>query len=467
MLSANVSHGRALAKAVLASCALGWAEGGPAFAKPSAEQFQAEALLLSSIFLSGSHRGAAQNNHGFRNKTPILASEVEPQCSLRHRYSTTILASRLTQLDKKQDFAKTGQVDGTTWLVVMDGHGTNHVMDWVRALDDHQWKEIMKAPDSIGKLRDGIALLGNTLGSGATCSIVKISGDQITCSWVGDSQILVYQSGSRVFESKNHDGSHEKEETRMKNLECAKKGNDFKMLGACHAPKAWTEKEKILLDLKPASKLRWTLAQGYNPDGKWVTDEVNITRALGHNQKTDSATDTGSITMQPGHQYRVLVASDGLHDVICHDDDKFLANSSKDIDNIMEMASRRWKKPCTMRLDRTFEVTLDMKQLARLKQRLHEGRKVTGKNEEDDVLDNIEQDDELVGGRVGEDGKHKLVVLEDGESLDTILSKHPLDQSSTVLLQFRRRVEWQNQYHEIHDDIGLALWDGAVFSSVW
>ena len=275
-----------------------------------------------------------------------LFSEVEdrPSCTSPVRMiKTTASGHCCAQLDKGQDFVTSGHANGAWFGVVADGHGVHSRV--IGCLRDIDWPTAMALDDPIGHAISRVEALGETIQDGATLSLAKVSGSSLKLSWLGDSQIRVLRSGENCWwNSALHRArsASEREGARRRGVTVrgarGERGElplwDLEVL----SPNVATVVPSYELVLGPA------LRKGYE-------DCTPLSRCLGHNRrKTDGSLYSGlstapqyhSIPLSPGQTAKLIIASDGLWDVMSPEDDAWLAKPGTSAELMVEEAARRW-----------------------------------------------------------------------------------------------------------------------------
>ena len=261
----------------------------------------------------------------------------------------------IKQCDKKQDFVITGKYENEnkdnnlsfSWIVLADGHGSSLVIDALRKLP---WSLIINSnsmeKDIFIKMRE----LGDSMGSGATLSIVKIYPTYVDCYWIGDSLIKIFRNDDEIFYSRPHNFENFNELCRMKT-------NNIRF--------------DTLWVLRPFDPITITLQK----DAYFLFidftnnrfDKINMTRSLGHNcltgykfdykrihfkvpeqnilnQGTPDSLETSSINNINKTIYKIVVASDGLWDVFSESvEDHIIISNHETLSNeLVDIAYGRW-----------------------------------------------------------------------------------------------------------------------------
>lgn len=226
-----------------------------------------------------------------------------------------------------QDMVRVGREQGRgDWMVVADGHGNGRVIKTLRQID---WSNAMRRGEPFDVVRSAVSTLPDTRNDGATLTTVKIDAAGIHVAWMGDSQVRVYRDEVEVWQSPNHN---------------AKEPNGLR------TTPTWT---MSVVDDKHITM---------RPSNYFVIGDMNklaVNRALGHNGVLSSIPQTHTIdfrqssTKQSGakqstkHRWKVVVATDGVWDMMCDQDTPFLASPDVGVDAIANLAARRWGQEWT------------------------------------------------------------------------------------------------------------------------
>jgi serine/threonine protein phosphatase PrpC len=154
--------------------------------------------------------------------------------------------------------------------------------------------------------------------------VAKIYKDHIRCFTVGDSYLFVYQDGIKIYSNPLHKWYNESEMNRLKKLDSGLKLTDsitFEVIA-----------ENIMTSLN--SKYL-NFSNGL---------QIAPTQTIGHNNITGISPETFYIPLIPNSEYRIVMASDGVFDVLMKDEDEILEFSKKSCDEIVELADNRWKQ---------------------------------------------------------------------------------------------------------------------------
>jgi serine/threonine protein phosphatase PrpC len=225
----------------------------------------------------------------------------------------------------KQDIVRTGtRSDGSRWIMVADGHGNNTVTD---ALRGQNWDEVMNMEDHFQYIEQMVKDLGDTSGSGATMSTVIMAPDGFHCKWRGDSTIKIFENGTEVFSAMPHNQTHDEEAKRMSsNVVPDNKSFAINVLSP-------TE-----LTMDPSNY--YVVGTKKNRWGQEMSDNMAMTNALGHNGGSGGVAEEAFIPKTAGAEYSVVVATDGLWDMMCEEDTDILTTSTAT--ELADIATARW-----------------------------------------------------------------------------------------------------------------------------
>jgi len=248
-------------------------------------------------------------------------------------------------MSKGQDFACSGETvfletgESIRYIGVMDGHGSDSCINFIRRLPDTKIQEIMGNKCPITALQHLIGkenVVGFSESSGATMCLARVFSDHVECLNSGDSQAVVFKNGKVEFISEEHNTSNKKERSRL--------ADEFRISGYLISRNIRMVAEN---KLEP-------LPSEYAEFKNGIT--LATTQALGHRNTTGIRPDRTVIEYGQSDTIRVVVGSDGLFDMIIKGDDGSYLE-----DDLMEMHSMSCELIMKRAVDRwlhEWEVTL-------------------------------------------------------------------------------------------------------------
>jgi serine/threonine protein phosphatase PrpC len=173
--------------------------------------------------------------------------------------------------------------------------------------------------------------------SGTTAVTLAADGDlhgnyHLTCAWVGDSRLLVIRDGKEDFATEDHKPSLRREAERVEEQ------REDSFIGVFQ-----------LTANGPKSPL-----QLFSGNGSGCTA---MTRSIGDKDKARcliAAPDTEELTVKAGEHVRVVIASDGVWDVMNNDAVRLIANENVDAfkcAQVLAWQARRRREAKRMRMD--------------------------------------------------------------------------------------------------------------------
>jgi len=168
--------------------------------------------------------------------------------------------------------------------------------------------------------------------AGATCSIVKIFDDHIDVETTGDSKAIVAINNNIVYVSPEHNYHNPEEKKRLE-----------------YESKIFRNKKSNgILVLSPT-----TITQDPDPISTTIYDKkgnnicLSLTQSIGHHGITGICPDRRKIYFSSKDKVDVVVASDGVWDMMNHEFEEDLAmflSSNTTSEDIMKEAEKRWKQ---------------------------------------------------------------------------------------------------------------------------
>ena len=245
------------------------------------------------------------------------------------------LSSSINQLCKGQDYIYMDDIshivnEPCKVCIVFDGHGDSRVINFIRSIPNKEMNNLISGVNPVETLgnyiNNNISYNKNIL-SGSTICLVKIYSNQIECINCGDSQVAVYKNGLLEYMNKEHNYSNEKERERLEKFVSFTPSSNIKMV----------EHDKLV--------------SVYSEYIEWESPETEpklilaCSQSLGHNGMTGYDPERVVIPITIGDRYKVIIGSDGLWEMILHDDvdNKDMKELyTKNVDEIMSQTTNRW-----------------------------------------------------------------------------------------------------------------------------
>ena len=235
------------------------------------------------------------------------------------------ISSSLWNLDSKQDYVWCKDNN----LLLVDGHGTDVLINWIRDLKD-ETLIVAFADDSnpIEFLEDRLkSSFINTKRTGACVTAIKIREHKIDIYKVGDAGARVYVNKELIVETDDHSAQNRSEYLRKE-----KEGAKFEeILALYNLPPS--PDGKINISKREAHYIHHSLE-----------DVCMLSRTMGHADKGKDS-NTGKMiehkTVNFGSEDEVLViaCSDGVWDMVHKEED---ISGYRDASSIVLEACRRW-----------------------------------------------------------------------------------------------------------------------------
>jgi len=248
------------------------------------------------------------------------------------------LEGKTSQTAKAQDFQFTGYTrDGNEFMVVCDGHGWGNIVNCLKNAD---WVDIMSSSNSpmetVKCILNSFEEEQSSRGDGSTITMMLVVTKPqpgIKVWWIGDSSCRIYENGSEVWRSTDHGSENAEEVKMMRKMKFPEEQDwDIKVL------------DETTLTMKPASYFH--IGRYFHKLSNTMRDEkINMTRALGHGCITNQNEDTHFIPFDKAltpSLWRVVIASDGLWNMLYDGDDKILSASDTSAADLTVLALKRW-----------------------------------------------------------------------------------------------------------------------------
>jgi hypothetical protein len=249
------------------------------------------------------------------------------------RTKTHIVSSTKDVLDlgKGQDFVYFGfTIDKETtkpcfYKILIDCHGSNKCIDFIRDINKHDWNEIMAESNPLAKLVEEINTkidLYSGESSGGTFISWKCFDDYaVECS-CGDSQSFVFVNDAVKYTSPIHNGLNPSEQDRILKL-----GMRFEE----------TISYRVVNNEIKKIKSYYTILHTNN--------RLAVTQAIGHRGITEYAPNTKKISIQPCDKVTIKSVSDGITDMLDQNNlDDMNIIRTRDSTEIVDVFMRRWAK---------------------------------------------------------------------------------------------------------------------------
>uniref|UniRef100_A0A6C0D216 PPM-type phosphatase domain-containing protein n=1 Tax=viral metagenome TaxID=1070528 RepID=A0A6C0D216_9ZZZZ len=252
---------------------------------------------------------------------------------------TVTIKHGVIQMNKEQDFTAAGKgIDAETnepfdWAFEADGHGTDTIINIVREKFALISADFANPVLFINK-KESLKVLQEELcqhklyreSSGCTAILTKIYKNRITIDSVGDSFVFVTKNDAIIWRNTLHKWDNEAERARLHKLDSgihAQPSSSSRVLSTdsmCQVPAHYVV-------FPPYSK------------------QLALTQALGHDNVTGLEPQTVTIEIESGQEYRVVAFSDGVGDILIHNDDAELQTVLKmDWADILRFAEERWRQ---------------------------------------------------------------------------------------------------------------------------
>lgn len=231
------------------------------------------------------------------------------------------------------------------YAVVIDGHGTNFFVDFLRTVD---WNRIVSSVNFEDELKLTLNNFYVNYGkyyygrSGSTLIIMRAFSNRIETISIGDSTVIIYKNGNIAYKNEQHTIDNVFEFERLKKL------NTY----------ATSSFEGVSPVIKNSQEL-YPKKNCYNH----FTDGVMIamTQAIGHNGITGFLPERHVELYDPSDILRVIIGSDGLFDMLLvenrffkskdyteNDRDDFNQDyidiNTMNAEELCKKAEARWKK---------------------------------------------------------------------------------------------------------------------------
>ena len=246
-------------------------------------------------------------------------------------------------LGKNQDYICSGEgynyeCEYIKWILVLDGHGTNKCIDFLKT---YEWNDIvLREKEPLKYIRTQFVKfrqIGYDFSrSGSTFSLVEIYKNKIRCTNIGDSQTAVFKNNELVYINKKHNLQNELERNRVK----------YKL--DQNNPSIKYEQHTIIEE----NQLYFFDIDYYAVFMNGLT--LTVTQALGHNNYLDCIPEIQTIyynnindNNDNNDKIKIVIGSDGFWDMISLEKKRF--NDIQDLltlnsQELSEIVEKRWKQ---------------------------------------------------------------------------------------------------------------------------
>lgn len=246
-------------------------------------------------------------------------------------------------LGKGQDYtfvhhhaATSDQDEDYDILAVFDGHGTVYVpeRDFMTYLRAAPLAELLCQEDPVAALAEYFRSHGSRydIQTGAVASIVRIYKDRIQSFNVGDTKTLVFLDGHLAYSNVAHNAQNPAELARLNVSHLGKVSKE-----ASQCPRVLNAAE---ITMQRSDYILFHREPGLQPV------KLAPTQSFGHHDITGYAAEVSVIPYSPEQCVQVVVASDGLMDMVAMEfaeDVAFLATSSAQ--DLCAFGEQRWSQP--------------------------------------------------------------------------------------------------------------------------
>ena len=245
---------------------------------------------------------------------------------------TTTFATN--QLGSGQDFVTHGSIENEfDYLIVADGHGKGNIIkllssptfDWDTIVKNNTAKTILTAINKTILLN-----CLDTYKDGSTLSIVKIFPTEIKVYWMGDSQVHI-KINDKYYKTKNHNTSSYTKEINE---------GTISVTSPSWCQHILSDTEVTIIETR-----YFILNNG---------ESLAMLHALGHEFCTTQRLDELTVQLALDDEVDILVATDGLWDVVYEPDllCKFPKYTAEDF---MQLATARWNQEWNYTLPSVFK----------------------------------------------------------------------------------------------------------------
>jgi serine/threonine protein phosphatase PrpC len=244
-------------------------------------------------------------------------------------------------LVKNQDVAFNGRGDNFDYGIILDGHGSDQFINFMRSLD---WLYIVSQDDPWVMIQS-ILMENSHLEGGSTLIIMKAFINRIEIISVGDSSIIIHKNGELSYMNEKHTHRNPTEIERLSQLQYYR----------------GTKKMKDYIPQIRNSQEMQADRSYYNYFGIYSQTQLAMTQSLGHGNITGYHPERHIEYFEETDRINILMGSDGLFDMLLltqkvktppelstddlddiqkDNDDILIMNATE----IVEKIEKRWKK---------------------------------------------------------------------------------------------------------------------------
>jgi len=254
---------------------------------------------------------------------------------------TRKMSHAISQLDSCQDSVFTGSYENAQesfdWGIISDGHGKlyspyEHIrvpfMAFKEAFDALDHIAIVLSEDPVAYIHKMIPFELYPVNVGATLLMFKAFKNRVDIFSVGDSSARVFINKELVYMNELHKIKSDKEVKRLSEQKIHYTVN----LDKCH--RILDENHLIM---EPSSTVTF-----HNDKG--LDFGLSLTQSIGHHGITGFDPERKTIEFSCDDEVQIIIGSDGLFDVVCHEIDGLFLAQVEEADALVKFADSRWKQ---------------------------------------------------------------------------------------------------------------------------
>jgi len=217
-------------------------------------------------------------------------------------------------------------------IALFDGHGDDVSKTFLRTLQNLPLENILKySQEPTQEIQRQLNWIFLPIQAGATCSIIKIFDDHIDIETTGDSKAIMAINNNIVYVSPEHNYHNPEEKKRLDEtiIYRNKKVPDILVL----SPTSITQEPDPIV------------TTFYDKYGNNVC--LSLTQSIGHRGITGIRPDRRKIYFSPEDKVDMIVASDGVWDMMNHNFEEDLAmflSPNTTSEDVAKEAEKRWKQ---------------------------------------------------------------------------------------------------------------------------